>query len=237
MGKLFSGSTAYIFCLPSPPRDSMHGACFCLTTQQVSIWLSRQEWKRGWAGQAIQQQGPASASWEGEGRSPVKALKRLHLGMGGSWKFWFPQTRLLKHSPGCGCLYSPNSLVYTTCLDANQPMNAVEAVRCAAGEDWGIGFAHVVLTRIHMTAYTPAALGENENTQSPGPLSHPSAWARDNRIGVNFDSCHPFLHNPPLTFFFQPHRPPHLLSCKAASMLWSSHSWLWIHHAPSCLLL
>ena len=159
MGKLYSGSTACIFCLPSPPRDSMRGACFCLTTQQVSIWLSRQEWKRGWAGQAIQHQGSASASWEGEGRNPVKACKRLHLGMGGSWEFWFPQTRLLKHSPGCGCLYSSNSRVYTTCLDANQLMDAVEAVRCAAGEDWGIGFARVVLTRIHMTAYTPAAPG------------------------------------------------------------------------------
>lgn len=31
--------------------------------------------------------------------------------------------------------------------------------------------------------------------------------------------------------FFQPRRPPHLLSSQAASTLWSSHSWLWTHHA------
>ena len=54
-------------------------------------------------------------------------------------------------------------------------MEAVEAAKCAAGEDWGIGFTRVVLTQLHMTAYTPAAQGENENTQSPGPLPSPSA--------------------------------------------------------------
>ena len=54
-------------------------------------------------------------------------------------------------------------------------MDAVEAVGCAAGKDSGVGFAHVVLTRLHITAYSPAAQGENENLQSAGPLSRPSA--------------------------------------------------------------
>lgn len=39
-----------IFCLPSSPRQSKHRACFCLTAQQVSIWLCRQEWRRSWLG-------------------------------------------------------------------------------------------------------------------------------------------------------------------------------------------
>ena len=199
MGQLFSGSTAYTFCLPSPPRDS--------SPELVSVWqlsklASGCQGRRG--GGAEQEEAISTGILGRRGRIPVKALKSLHLGMGSSWKFWFPQTRLLKHSPGCGCLYSRNSLVYTTFLDANRPMDAVEAVGCAAGEDSGVGFAHVVLTRLHITAYSPAAQGENENLQSAGPLSRPSAWARDNRSGVNFDSCHPFLHNPPRPCFPSP---------------------------------
>lgn len=125
--------------------------------------------------------------------------------MGDKWKFWFPQTRLLNHNPGCGYLYSPNSLVYTTCSDANRRMEAVEAARCAAGRDWGIGFTHVVLTQLHMTAHTSAAEGENENTQSPGHLPSPSAWVRENkRSGVDLEYSSPFLHNLPWPFFCSP---------------------------------
>lgn len=132
--------------------------------------------------------------------------------MGDKWKFWFPQTRRLNHNPGCGYLYSPNSLVYTTCPDANQRREAVEAARCAAGRDWGIGFPRVVLTQLHMTARTSAAEGENENTQSPGHLPSPSAWARDNkRSGVDCDYSNLFLHNLPLTFLCQLHHRAHLL--------------------------
>lgn len=123
---------------------------------------------------------------------PLWAVKWLHLGLGDNWKFLFPLATLLNHSPGGGYLYSPNSLVYTTCLDANQRMEAVEAARCATGADWGIGLTHVALTQLHMTAYTSAAQGENENTQSPGPLPSPSAWRRENkRSGVDL-----WLHQP-----------------------------------------
>lgn len=125
-------------------------------------------------------------------------VKRLHLGMGEKWKFWFPQTRLLNHDPGCGYLYSPNSLVYTTCLDANQRMEVVEAVRCAAWRDRGIGFTHVVLTQLHMAAHTSAAEGGNENMQSPGHLPSLCAWANGNkRHGVDLDYSGLFLHDPP----------------------------------------
>lgn len=155
--------------------------------------------------------------------------------MGDKWKFWFPQTRRLNHNPGCGYLYSPNSLVYTTCLDANQRMEAVEAVRCAAGRDWGIGFPRVVLTQLHMTACTSVAEGENENTQSPGHLPSPSAWARDNkRSGVDCDYSNLFLRNLPLTFLCQLRHQAHLLPFPPTSVLCSCHSWLWRHPVPSC---
>lgn len=203
-GSSIQGAQPTFFACPALPGT--------VCTELISVWqLSKlasgcQGTSGGGAEQdeAIQHQGLASASWEGEGKNPVKARKRLHLGMGGSGRFWSPQTRLLEHSPGCGCLHSPNSLVYTTWLDANRPAVAVEAVRCAAGEDWGIGSARVVLTRIHMTAYTPAAPGENENTQSLGPLSRPLPERDNRRSGVDFDSCQPFLHNPPLSFFPAP---------------------------------